>query len=427
MYSRILRRVLAVSGQLPYKYEAGVKSQGGVSSLLALKAPTDYGKHIFTAVRHCSGTPVGPNKDEVAQKKLDEWLKNPDNQKQWKILHLEVDVHRQNGNPVPDELRSRHWYELVLLESTNKRRKYLEFLFSLEKKKEHKAEKKKLQRETREKFLAEEKTRDTSDIPAWLDYRLGRNSPFLRFYDSTMNQLGNWRLLKAMMWGQKLVMDCGYEHEMTRMERKNCARQMMLTWAANRDHIEPFDIHFCNFNPKGDLHEDFQAFIPTMYEDDFPMNITSKSYLEVFDKNQLVYLTPDSHVELREIDPDAIYIIGALVDKLSGRPLSMAKAKREGLKMAKLPIDRYLHFGGGGNKCLTLNQMIEILLDANSTNNWKYALRHVPSRKLFHNRQQKMENRVNKFLRSNEEQASMFSSSSPQDFSIESRKKFRAR
>lgn len=103
----------------------------------------------------------------------------------------------------------------------------------------------------------------------------------------------------------------------------------------------------------------------------------------------------------------------------------MAKAKREGLKMAKLPIDRYLHFGGGGNKSLTLNQMISIMLDINFTNDWEFALRHVPQRKLYHNRQRKMEKRVDNFVRRNAEQASAFSSQKPQDFSSQSRKKFR--
>ncbi|XP_015113294.1 mitochondrial ribonuclease P protein 1 homolog [Diachasma alloeum] len=431
MYSRIFRRFLVLSRQLPCKYDAGVKSQVGVSSLLLQNAAKDRRRSVFAGVRHCNtdvehcNTDVGLKKDDAAQKKLDKWLENPDNEKFWRVLQLEVDVYRQNGFPVPEEIKPRHWYELTLLESRNKRRKYLDFLFGLEKKKAHREEKKQLQRESREQFRATEKMRDTTESPTWLDYRLGRNSPFLRFYESTMNQLGNWRLLRAMIWGQKLVMDCGYEQQMTRYERRVCARQMMLAWAANRDHQDPFDLHFCNFNAEGDVHADFQAFIPTMYDDDFPMNITSKPYLDIFDKDQLVYLTPDCPTELKEIDPDAIYIIGAIVDKVSGRPLSMAKAKRESLKMAKLPIDRYLHFGGGGHKALTLNQMISILLDVNFTNDWEYAFRHVPQRKLFHNRQKNMERRVNKFMKENEEQAVLYSSSEPQDFSIKSRKKFK--
>lgn len=61
----------------------------------------------------------------------------------------------------------------------------------------------------------------------------------------------------------------------------------------------------------------------------------------------------------------------------------MAKAKEEGIRMTKLPLDRYLSWGAGAGKSLTLNQMILILLDIKKTGDWKYSLRHVPQRKLI--------------------------------------------
>lgn len=55
----------------------------------------------------------------------------------------------------------------------------------------------------------------------------------------------------------------------------------------------------------------------------------------------MVYLTPDAE-ETLTYDPDDIYIIGSIVDKRTQPPLSLAKAKREGLRMAKFPLDRYV-------------------------------------------------------------------------------------
>lgn len=66
----------------------------------------------------------------------------------------------------------------------------------------------------------------------------------------------------------------------------------------------------------------------------------------------------------------------------NSEPLSLAKAKREGLKMAKFPLDRYLTWGSGSGKSLTMNQVISILLDVKTTGDWKFALRHVPRRKI---------------------------------------------
>lgn len=50
--------------------------------------------------------------------------------------------------------------------------------------------------------------------------------------------------------------------------------------------------------------------------------------------------------------------------------------------MQKLPLDRYLQWTGGSGKNLTLNQVTSILLDVRQTGDWKYALRHVPRRKI---------------------------------------------
>jgi ribonuclease P protein 1 len=122
--------------------------------------------------------------------------------------------------------------------------------------------------------------------------------------------------------------------------------------------------------------------IPTLYDSDFPINITEKSYLDLFPKENIVYLTPHCREELREFDHDAIYIIGAMVDKGNSEPLSLAKAKREGLKMAKLPLDKYLMWGSGRSKTLTLNQIMRILLDVRTTGSWEKALQHVPRRKI---------------------------------------------
>lgn len=51
--------------------------------------------------------------------------------------------------------------------------------------------------------------------------------------------------------------------------------------------------------------------------------------------------------------------------------------------MAKFPLDKYLQWGSGSGKSLTLNHCLSILLDVKQTGDWKYAFRHVPKRKLM--------------------------------------------
>lgn len=262
------------------------------------------------------------------------------------------------------------------------------------------------------------------------NYNLGSNNIFLRFYDNTMNQLYNNRLIQAMKFGQKLVVDCGYDNNMTKRENTNCAKQLMLLFAENRSNdgefvrlisqldnhylkcninfklyhliLEPFDLHYCNAIPNSVVMQVLKKFIVPMYEKHFPLNLHKQSYLEIVPKEQLVYLTPHCREPLTKFDHDAVYIIGAIVDKVdafkkdfqvylifilqvNNEPLSLAKAKKEGLRMAKLPLDNYLDWGSGSGKSLTINQVASILLDIKSTVDWKYALRHVPQRKLIIN------------------------------------------
>lgn len=68
---------------------------------------------------------------------------------------------------------------------------------------------------------------------------------------------------------------------------------------------------------------------------------------------------------------------------MNNEPLSLAKAKRDGIKMAKLPLDRYLEWAPGSKKNLNINHMIPILLDLKVTGDWEYSLRHIPRRKLM--------------------------------------------
>lgn len=303
------------------------------------------------------------NDDPVLEKKL-------------KILFLEVEVMRQSGHRVPQNINLRQWKELLTLETRTGRRKYLSYIFRAEKSRENRKKKKAEQKQQREDEV--KKLPENNHII----YGLGFNTMFQRVYDTTINNLYNNKLIQAMQFGQKLVVDCSYDSHMTLREAMNCGKQLTYMFSENRAHDNPFDLYLCNAVREGNTMKQFVKFIPTLYDPDFPINITEKHYLDIFPKESIVYLTPHCREEMREFDHDAVYIIGAMVDKANNEPLSLAKAKREGLKMEKLPLDRHLLWGSGGSKSLTLNQVINILLDIRATGSWDKALQHVPRRKL---------------------------------------------
>lgn len=186
-----------------------------------------------------------------------------------------------------------------------------------------------------------------------------------------------------MQFGEKIVFDCSYDEYMTKKEANSAAKQLMISFAENRLHKDPFDLHFCNVDYSGDTFTKLQRYIPNLRSDAFPLNLSEGSYLDVFPKDKLVYLTPHCRNDLTEYDSDAVYIIGAMVDTTNHEPLSLMKAKKQNLKIARLPLDRYLEWGCSSAKTMTLDQMMRIMLDFKASRSWDSALKHVPRRKII--------------------------------------------
>uniref|UniRef100_A0A6P7GVL4 Uncharacterized protein LOC114341316 n=1 Tax=Diabrotica virgifera virgifera TaxID=50390 RepID=A0A6P7GVL4_DIAVI len=433
---------------------------------------------------------------------------------------------------------------------------------------------------------AEPKKEETLEEFA-LKYDLQHNNLFLRIYETTINQLYNNRLIQAMQFGQKLVIDCGYDVNMTKRENMNCAKQFMLLFAENRLHDVSEDpissTSSDNFDQKppimnnkvvggeimkvpssdnvnellempvpnekitedvedlvhdlesllGKTSQSFDAQIRPKTADDSKSssdevtekikddegiknneNIESNSSLDISSKetienkdvnseegcnqleienktteissqsptfakdeigveenlpicdnmnttvdptidskhsnereplvseelsidtennsavdNPLITIEVNKDIisdaksnEINELTNDDSTSSWEIVDLneamalessvsstpsdnieqpvntiansqnvldditssgINQEPLSLAKAKREGIRMAKLPLDRYLQWGAGSGKSLTLNQVVAILLDQKVTGDWQHSLRHVPKRKLM--------------------------------------------
>jgi ribonuclease P protein 1 len=150
-----------------------------------------------------------------------------------------------------------------------------------------------------------------------IKYGIGNNFMIRRITPTTMNKLYLWNCLKGHMFGNKIIFDCSYGNFMSLHETRSCARQFLECYSANRHHNFPFDIYMCNVDTSSEFIQHLYKFIPTLFDDDFPINISTKSFVELFDKKQLVYLSSNSNIEMVKYDPNAVYIIGAFVDKVN--------------------------------------------------------------------------------------------------------------
>ncbi|XP_077338606.1 tRNA methyltransferase 10 homolog C [Lithobates pipiens] len=274
-----------------------------------------------------------------------------------------VDMWRLAGKAVPENISTEELQELLNLPTKSSRKKYLKELLLKEFRKKNR-EKKKLQKQELRSEMESHPEK--------------RNTYLLKLFTASEDAFHGWRTAQAMIHGQPLVFDMVYDRYMSKKEIENTVRQLMMSEGLNRKSLDPFHIHFCNFQPGGAYHSELVKRYGETWNN-LLITATEKCHSDIFPRDKLVYLTADSPNLLKEFDHDKIYIVGAFVDKSQKKGVSLGNAKRLKLATARLPLD-YLKWGIGG-KNLTLNQMIEILMTVKDNGDWKNALSFVPTRK----------------------------------------------
>lgn len=143
-----------------------------------------------------------------------------------------------------------------------------------------------------------------------------------------------------MQFGQPLIFDMDYEQYMRHQDCQNLVSQLLMTYGKNRDSPDPFHFIFASLSPKGKVFSMLQK--AKMTGQHFMGTMTDRSYLDLFPREQLVYLSPHCRETLKEVNANDVYIIGGFNDKSCQKPISLARAKEQGIRTAKFPLDSYL-------------------------------------------------------------------------------------
>uniref|UniRef100_A0A8B9HRN2 tRNA methyltransferase 10 homolog C n=1 Tax=Astyanax mexicanus TaxID=7994 RepID=A0A8B9HRN2_ASTMX len=217
------------------------------------------------------------------------------------------------------------------------------------------------------------------DVPQPKDEEL-KNTFLMKFWSRSLDTLLFWRSAQAMQYGQPLVFDMSYDQHMSSHDAKNTVSQLLQCEGWNRRSVDPFHLHFCNLQPNSVYHQELlKRYGQETWERLF-ITTTSQRHVDIFPRENLVYLTADSPNVLRTFDHNKVYIIGAFVDRSAQSGVSLANAKRLKLATARLPLNEHLQWDCGA-KNLTLDQMIQILITIKETGSWEKALEFVPIRK----------------------------------------------
>ena len=249
-------------------------------------------------------------------------------------------------------------------------------------KKEKKKEKKRIQREQREK---EEKLN-----PKKPEEKKSKENFTTEF--KTKKELKEEFNQKCKN-GVRVVIDCDFEHLMNEVGNKSMVRQIVDLYGINRKSQNPFRLILYGVGKQIDeglkkssyenwigfecyykeQYPSFEKFIEEILykEDKRPMNELKKN---------IYYLTADSENNIDNIDNDATYIIGGIVDRNKYKGLSYNKAKELGINHGKFPIGEYLKLQS--SQVLTTNHTFHILNEFSIKHDWKEAFTSIiPKRK----------------------------------------------
>lgn len=194
-----------------------------------------------------------------------------------------------------------------------------------------------------------------------------------------------------------IVIDCDWENEHNDRALTSLRQQIMFCYGSNRKHSHPAKVYLTGVGQRMDEllaksdYKNWQGVVSTdesyllaTVSNDSQTDVTSITETVTDTVNitgkELVYLTSDAEETITELSTNCAYIIGGIVDRNRLKGATYAKAKRQGIRTAKLPIKEYLHLHA--THVLTVNHVFDILLNFCATKSWTESLMKVlPERK----------------------------------------------
>eukprot|EP00742_Colponemidia_sp_Colp-10_P004182 GILJ01004461.1.p1 GENE.GILJ01004461.1~~GILJ01004461.1.p1 ORF type:complete len:382 (-),score=93.49 GILJ01004461.1:83-1228(-) len=209
------------------------------------------------------------------------------------------------------------------------------------------------------------------------------------------------KLLKGFESGQRVAVNCCFESQMNSREVKSLAKQLVDCYALLKQLPDPFQMYVTSF--QGQLKQSCLGYGANKWK----VHCEEKPIWELFDKSQLVYLSPDSPNILTSLDKEKVYVIGGLVDRQVAKNTSIEQARELGVETARLPVHEVIPLPS--MRVLNINTVFEILLRFQSSGNMLESMKAaVPQRKMKERGRQSLRKEERKKRKAEEEAAAEF-------------------
>lgn len=170
-------------------------------------------------------------------------------------------------------------------------------------------------------------------------------------------------------------LDLSFDDLMIDKDVAKMIKQILRCYTLNRRADAPLQFSVTNFTGKS-----LQEMKKHNGYEHWDVKFHAEHYSNLFAKEKIVYLTSESDNIIENLENDATYIIGGLVDHNAQKGLSHKLANSTGVRHARLPLDKYLNMKT--RKVLSIVHVFEILLKISEGKSWEETLLQVlPERK----------------------------------------------
>ncbi|KAJ8905509.1 hypothetical protein NDN08_002016 [Rhodosorus marinus] len=214
-------------------------------------------------------------------------------------------------------------------------------------------------------------------------YRAGKRARSLELRAKEKESIQTTRKMIAES-KQRVCIDMEWHSQLTEKELNSLYKQLNYTYSAIRKAVaggrKGLKLIFTGVDAA--LKQDMERKLNG--SDSWPVVWSEATLLDQFkcEKDSLVYLTHESSRVLKQLSEDEVYIVGGIVDRNRIRGGTASKAKEVGLQTARLELSEESLRFTSGTTVLTVNHVVEILLEAANGAAWRDAVMKVlPARK----------------------------------------------
>lgn len=182
------------------------------------------------------------------------------------------------------------------------------------------------------------------------------------------------RLDLAMKSGVKVAIDLSFldRKNSTERERNSVIKQLCCAYGYMKQTGAFLSLHMTSFSTS------IQELCNGMNLPAWKVHLHPEPLHEIFDRDSIVYLSPDSENVLQHVDPNAVYVIGGIADRSVRKGESKSRADDLKIKTARLPIAEHVSCR---KIVLNIDSVIQILADYVAEQDWQKALeKHIPKR-----------------------------------------------